>query len=134
MVSVSFSCRRLVAVVTIVGVALLIAGCGSDQPALAPVKGKVTLDGQPLTGESIIFRPADGGRQSLAVLDEQGGYELIYMRDIKGASLGTHRVLIGTASDGSPEERVPAKYNRETMLEVNVQKGENDLDFKLESS
>jgi hypothetical protein len=34
-----------------------LAGCGGKQPPLAPVTGKVAMDGQPLTAGSIVFHP-----------------------------------------------------------------------------
>lgn len=117
-------------------------GCG-DGLGLAPVKGTVTLDGQPLAGAEVIFRPADG-RPSLGVTDAEGKYELRYDTDLLGALPGKHKVSISTGGEaaetgsedagGKKVERLPAQYNKQTTLEVDVDRSKRDpIDFKLES-
>lgn len=114
--------------------AITSAGCrSSDLPDLAEVSGTVTLDGKPLAGATVIFQPVEGGRSSQGRTDASGRYELVYLRDIEGAIVGQHEVSITTFSEESPEERVPAKYNRQTELLVEVAPGaENELNFELE--
>jgi hypothetical protein len=52
----------------------LTAGCGSGQ---AKVSGRVLLDGKPLPGGWLTFRPAPGKQRSVAVMiDETGHYEV----------------------------------------------------------
>ncbi|MFM7070833.1 MAG: hypothetical protein ACKO38_03440, partial [Planctomycetota bacterium] len=34
-----------------------LVGCGGNQPPLAPVTGKVAMDGKPLTAGAIVFHP-----------------------------------------------------------------------------
>ncbi len=121
----------LVAMLGIVG---LVIGCGGsgDRPELAPVEGLVTLDSQPLAGATIVFRP-ESGKASRGVTDAEGRYELIYLRDIKGAKLGKHTVTITTASEASPEERLPERYNRKTELTEQVDADTDSIDFPLKS-
>jgi hypothetical protein len=109
------------------------AGCSqsSTRPELAPVKGRVTLDGQPLAGALVLFRAESGGRSSRATTGNDGRYELVYLRDVKGAQLGKHTVKITTAMEGSPHERVPAKYNKNSVLTVEVPCPDNTADFTL---
>jgi hypothetical protein len=122
-----------------------IAGCGGgDGPRLAPVEGTVTLDGQPLAGASVVFQP-EHGRPSVGETDDAGRYKLDYTRDKPGAMLGKHRVSISTFREADPDaddpahrkgqpERVPAKYNVETTLEVEVTAGRKEpIDFPLDS-
>jgi hypothetical protein len=121
-------------------------GCGDapdDTPETGHVTGKVTLDGQAVEGARIYFRPNDGGQTSEAVTDAEGKYELRYKREMMGAKLGMHKVVITTlvedqlADDASvikgKPESIPAKYNAETTLTAEVKAGENPIDFPLES-
>lgn len=120
----------------------LFAGCGNGM-GVVPVEGTITLDGQPLEGAEVIFRPADG-RPSLGVTDSQGKYTLRYDTDMMGALTGKHKVSISTSGEaaqtgsedgpsGPKVERVPAQYNKQTTLEVDVVSGGGPQDFKLES-
>jgi hypothetical protein len=119
-------------VVTLVGM----AGCGRGDPPpleLGTVTGTVTLDGKPLPRAVVKFTPSiDGGRTSVGVTDVAGRYALEYTATTKGANVGVHEVRISTAAlDGSPNERVPAKFNSETTLSADVRSGENVFDFAL---
>lgn len=124
------------------GPLVFVAGCGNGL-GLASVEGTVTLDGAPLEGAEVIFRPVDG-RPSLGVTDASGKYTLRYDTDQMGALQGKHKVSISTAGDaaqsgsedgasGGKVERVPAQYNKRTTLEVDVASGGGPVDFKLES-
>ncbi len=111
-----------------------LAGCTrNDRPALASVHGKVTLQGRPLPGASIVFQP-DDGKSSHAVTDEQGRYELVYLPGANGAVIGRHRVTITTATEEAPDERLPARYHRESELIREVTSGDNPIDFDLQPS
>ena len=107
------------------------AATKTDRPPLAPVSGTVTLDGQPLPKAAVTFRPAEG-RASRGFTDEKGHYELIYIRDIRGAQIGSHTVTITTRSETVAEEMVPEIYNKETTLTREVEgKSNNVIDFDL---
>ena len=118
-----------------VAIGLAVSGCStSDQPPLGTVRGKVTLDGQPLAGAIVVFSPVAEGRQSFAETSAEGEYELIYFRDTRGAIVGRHTVRITTANEESPDERVPARYNAETTLTFDVKPGRNNAPpFELTS-
>jgi len=118
---------------------LLLAGCGSEGD-LARVKGKVTLNGEPLEGAIVQFQPtAEDGSPSAGKTDANGRYELMYTFDTPGAMPGEHIVSIRTAAayyeeedgDDQPQERVPAKYNSRTTLRRTVKPGRNTFDFDL---
>lgn len=113
---------------------ICLAGCsGSDQPELGQVRGQITLDGKPLAGASVRFAPMGEARGSRGLTDEQGNYELAYLRDIQGAALGKHKVTITTATEDQPAERLPARYNTASTLSVDVAPGNNIHDFALTS-
>ncbi len=107
------------------------AGCGGSAPQVAPVHGRVTLDGQPLPDASVVFKESDrspsGGRT-----DKNGNYQLIYKRGVIGAFIGTNRVSIleDTQVTHRPQ-RVPARYNQNSELQHEVKPGDNEINFDL---
>lgn len=111
----------------------IIGGCGGvgDQPDIGTVAGTVTLDGKPLADAEIIFQH-ENKRFSHAATDANGQYELTYIRDIKGAAVGKHRVVI-KARDARRRQIVPLKYNANTTLTAEVKPGQNTFDFALTS-
>lgn len=111
---------------------LLAAGCGDDgRPPLAEVRGTVTLDGKPLAGAGVAFK-LEGARASVGWTDDDGKYELTFLRDIRGAAIGTHKVIVSTADEETPE-RLPARYNSQSTLTREVKPGKNVIDFELHS-
>ena len=136
---------RWVSGLTLTVAAVLVSGCGprSDLPEVAPVKGKVTLDGKPMVLARIYFSPEGGGQSSEAVTNASGEYELVYKRDIMGAKIGKHTVRITTyeapeVTDdgkvvGGKPELVPSQYNANSTLQKEVVAGENVFDFPLTS-
>ncbi len=136
---------------------LHLTGCGgpSDQPDLGQVTGTITLDGDPLPRTSVMFQP-ENGRPATGITDEEGHYELTYIRETKGTKIGKNLVQIGGIEESEDEEdavafdadgepitqasaqpiikpKIPVKYNLRSELEVDVQPGENTFDFDLES-
>jgi hypothetical protein len=113
---------------------LLLSGCGGDKPALGVVCGTVTLDGRPLAGACVIFEPMTSSRASMGWTDAQGKYELVYIRDEKGAKVGANRVRITAAkSKANLPELLPPRYNAQTTLQEDVKAGKNEIDFPLTS-
>jgi hypothetical protein len=104
-----------------------ILGCKSNSTRnLAEVEGTITLDGEPLFGAEVIFRPTEG-RPSLGKTDSNGKYRLRYSTEKMGALIGTHTVTISSWEDESgdedstsPKEKVPAEYNTHTTLSAEV--------------
>lgn len=124
--------------------ALVTAGCGPGGPDIAGVKGKVTMDGEPLADASVIFVPVAGGRPAAARTDAEGNYELNFSGGRKGTIPGMNKVQITTelgtyeGDDGkmipARPETVPMEYNTQSTLEVNVVDGQmNEANFDLKS-
>lgn len=120
--------------------ALLLAGCAKSGPELAPVGGRVTLDGQPMLAARLVFQPEANGSPSYGSTDRDGRYELGYKRGQKGAKIGWHTVRITSdlprAAGGkiSPSQVLPARYNEQSELRREVKSDdENRFDFKLTS-
>jgi len=115
-------------------------GC-SHGPELAPVTGRVSMDGRPLDLAEISFEPIQG-RASHAMTEKDGRYELHYTRDKMGGLVGSHTVRIKsltelTGPNGQSIVRpqlVPDRYNTKTELHTEVERGKtNVIDFDLKS-
>ena len=144
---------------TLVAIALMmITGCGRTLPETAPVEGRVTLDGKPLTTGAIMFFPEEG-RPATGVIDADGSFRLTTFTAYDGALPGRHTVtieadeVVQVAAPRSYEEEiqqgqqgarptigklryiVPAKYgNRATSgltAEVIAQPEINRIDFNI---
>ncbi|HET6572815.1 MAG TPA: hypothetical protein VFG68_04375 [Fimbriiglobus sp.] len=91
------------------GSAALLSGCGGG-PDIAPVSGRVTMDGKPLANVYVTFQPNPGkdvenaGRGSVGVTDADGRFTLTYEGGRSGAVVGKHIVRITPVQ---PEDNVP---------------------------
>lgn len=123
--------------------AVALSGC-HNQPAGPPrgaVHGTVTLDGKPIARGTIDFAPTDPTAGPASGLPLQDGR---YASEAKGAVVGKSRVEIRAPRDSNQPrgdgdgkrnyvEAIPARYNAQTTLEVDVQAGDNTFDFALKS-
>jgi hypothetical protein len=129
--------KSLCGMVALWGILVMMSAGGCNQstrPELGFVHGKVTLDGKPVKGAGVGFRPETGARESTGSTDADGNYTLHYIREINGAAIGWHAVRISTGDipRGIPE-LVPEKYNTKSKLRKEVVAGENEIDFALTS-
>jgi len=117
--------------------------------------GVVKLDGNPLSNAVVIFEDMDGSF-SFGKTDEKGRYSLQFDSETAGVKPGektvrisTGKKLVGAAGvdesdpDGTREdengktvkvvnnETVPAKYNTQSELQVEVTNEESSYDFDL---
>lgn len=134
--------------------ALLMAGCGpsADLPEVVPVSGTVTLDGEPLSGATVVFIPtgSTAGRAAQGGTDATGRYELS-SGEQKGAPAGEFKVVVQkwVMPDGSDfkggemspleagaQEKLPARYSSEeaTELKATVPGGGGTIDFDLKTN
>jgi hypothetical protein len=127
---------------------VLAAGCGHDEPALAPVRGRVFYRGSLLTGGSIVFTPdADrGGQGPLARGDIRADGSFTLSADGRpGAAPGWHRVSVVSfeapptkppgADFADVHSLLPRKYAAPDLsgLDAFVKPDEdNVIDFHLE--
>ena len=125
-----------------VGFSTLLAGCSGRPRNVAPVKGKVTLGGQPLADALVTFSPVASGSPSSGRTNSNGEYELVYTRGVKGAEKGEHTVNISTFVFGNPDgdppttevpEKVPYIYHEgDKKPKATVNSGANEINFDLE--
>jgi hypothetical protein len=135
-------------ILAIAALALISApGCSPDGRRVA-VSGTITLDGEPLESGSILFVPIEGTMSPSAGSDiVEGDYDVARAR---GPKAGIFRVEIrsqrksGRKVQAPPPaakgvlaeewiEAVPARYNRESTLRIELQSGDNPLNFDLKS-
>ena len=98
------------------------------------------MDGDPLPNVVVHFVPENGGRESAGMTDENGKYQAIYLPKVMGVKLGKQKVMIAAFinDETDREERkalrkIPAKYNAETTLSVEIKPGKNVCNFELTS-
>ncbi len=116
----------------------LLIGCSakpSGMPAVAPVTGTVTLNGEPLAGASVIFQ-SESGHSSMGTTDSTGSYQLTAPGNQKGAVIGLNKVKINSKLDAPPgpnwKDPIPARYNSASELSAQVNAGQNSFNFALE--
>jgi hypothetical protein len=117
--------------------AILMVGC--EKPNIGTVTGTITVDGSPAKGGSIAFFPVD--RKS-----STAGSEIVDGKYAAKVALGAAKIeirvpkvigekkLYNTADSPKKEilaESLPAKYNDQTELKLDVQPGENRQDYSL---
>lgn len=111
---------------------VLFGGCGTNGPQVAPVHGRITLDGQPLALADILFQPEGGQRPSTGRADADGRYELVYKRGQEGALVGTHSVHISVSGEMVKNPPViAAKFNTQSELRCEVKPGPNEFNFDV---
>lgn len=122
---------------------LFTIGCSGDAasgPPRATVRGKITLDGAPVTGGEIRFRPAAEGAETSVMISADGSYQIDLLEN--GPVVGPNKVFIEwyrptdeKNDQGNPifEPAIPAKYNTKTTLAVEMKAGKNEHNFNLES-
>ena len=129
---------------------LAFSGCsgGGDKYDRLPFSGTVTLDGQPLASGYIIFVPKSGQPTQSTGMINGGKFEVPKKA---GTVTGKYSVAIfsgadsstGNAAAGTPEaeaaakknkgERVPRKYNVDSILTVEIEPGKDNV-FPFELS
>ncbi len=119
------------AFVAVLGTSLGCSKHGSDMPDLGTVHGTITLDGKPLAGVSIYFKP-DLGRQSIAKSDAEGNYEAFYLIDEKGVKVGPCTATVEWGPDDSGPA-IPAKYRSQSELKFDVKSGKNTFNIEMKS-
>lgn len=121
-------------------------GCGgsSGEFKVAPVKGKVIFNGQPVTSGSIHFRPVavqgakEGmqGKPASGQIQSDGTFVLTTFRQGDGAIVGKHEVSYIPATGGAETyEQQPEKSPYLGLVpkekEVEVKPGTNEITIEL---
>lgn len=117
-----------------------------SQVGLKATSCHVRLDGKPLQGATVTYVPekfmGSSVRPASGVSDQNGGVSLVVEGEkIPGVQPGFYRVQV-SKKNASGQELIPARYNQDTILGIEVSprknrrlgvKEEVDGDFKLTS-
>jgi hypothetical protein len=107
---------------------LVLSGCGGGDVSMAPVSGRVTMQGQPVRNVFVVFhpQPTDGSvvaptRPAMGQVDDDGRYELSTKVQGDGAAVGTHRVsIVAVNRNARPPGNVKPDYQVDVRSEPNV--------------
>lgn len=112
-----------------------------SKAGLVQVGGTVRLGGKPLPGAVVIFENTENGTFSYGRTGEAGRYTLMFDSVKPGVTKGRKTVRIKTAGsvgEGDPDARaaakevVPACYNSQSTLTVDVTADSQATDFDLD--
>jgi hypothetical protein len=110
--------------------AVLVPGCGGER--VAPVKGRVVFNGQPVKEAALTFSPTsaenqlDAGTPATGFTDQQGYFELSTFTKNDGALVGTHSVNVVI------DDTNPAKCKRHKGLTLEVKPGSNEFTIEMD--
>jgi hypothetical protein len=111
-------------------VAALLPGCGGER--LAPVKGRVVFNGQPVKEAAITFSPTSGenrleaGTPATGFTEPDGTFVLSTFSKEDGALVGTHSVNVVL------DDTNPAKCKRHKGLTLEVKPGSNEFTIEMD--
>jgi len=109
-----------------------VAGCAKSGPQIAPVHGRVMLDGKPLNFADVTFQPDDSQRISSGQTGPDGKYELAYKRGQRGAIVGPHTVRISVSHENVRNPPIiAARFDTKSELQREVKAGDNEFDFEV---
>ena len=107
--------RRLIALGVLGLVGIVFAGCGSGGVGLVGAKGKVLYKGQPVSGASVTFKPANGPL-ALGLTDANGEFTMS-TGGRPGVVVGEHEVSITkvAATPAAPTPMTPEDMRKMAM-------------------
>ena len=116
---------------------LLISGCSASNENT--VTGIVAIDGKPAERGSITFFPVDGQSRTTGTKIEGGKYTANVPAGMQRIEIHVPKVVgrkkLYNAPDSPLEditdESLPAKYNTQSELQLEVKPGANQKDFEL---
>lgn len=145
---VYFLIRMTLPAIALAALTVAMVGCGSSGPERAPIRGRVTVAGQPLASGRILFTPVaptEGPATSARIVN--GEYTI---ERKEGPLVGKNRIEIedDIATDFAlddeaayaqramtrtlPRSIVPPQYNRQSQITIEVQSGdENAFDLDI---
>ena len=116
---------------------LAVPGCQRD--TTAELSGTIMVDGKPLEKGSIGFAPADGNGQTAGGEVMAGKYSVKVPIGLMKVEIRYPKVVGKKKDYDAPggkfydlfDESLPAKYNDETQLTLEIKSGKNQKDWDL---
>ncbi|QDU59506.1 hypothetical protein Pan216_03350 [Planctomycetes bacterium Pan216] len=108
----------------------LLLGCGaSHAPGTYLVRGKVTLDGEPVEKGSVVLDPKDGSGSAAMGGVEHGTFEFRAPPGEKIVRFAAHRETMEKDEYGEKVvvSIIPDKYNGQSVLTATIAEEENEL-------
>jgi len=127
--------RPVSAHLVLLAVVLTVAGCGPKPPALYPVSGTVTLDGQPLSEGTVYFKTVETGTVDSAPV-KLGKFEGKAIEGKRRVEVAAYRMIPVPGQMGGevPQSMIARRYNTESTLTAEVTAaGPNTYEFKVQS-
>ncbi len=97
---------------------------------MGDVEGVITLDGEPLPGVTILFKPKVG-RQSRAKSDENGKYKAMYLIDEPGVKAGPDCNVTVEWDTGDSGPAIPAEWGPGAGKKMEVKPGKNEFNIDM---
>jgi hypothetical protein len=118
----------------------LVPGCAD--PNEATVSGTITIDGTPPKEGSIAFFPVDGQSRTTGAKIVDGKYTAAVpigkaKVEIRVSKVVGQRKLYDTPNSETQsilQEMLPAKFNNQSELQLEVKSGRNEQDFELKTN
>ena len=129
-----FDCLKRTMLIAGVFAVSTLSGCGGsgDQPDLGSVSGVVTLDGKPVVGVNVVFKP-DVGRAAAGNTNAEGKFTLQYLDGVDGCKLGPNTVGFDWPPGAANTVSIPTKYNDSAAFKFDIKTGANTCDLTMES-
>ena len=118
------------------------SGCGGSRLGTVPVKGKVTINGQPVKKGTVFFQPVDAakGRPARSGIKPDGSYAASSLDNDQAIGPGEYKVLLmpPAMEVGSPAGKasIPQKYRdaNTSGLTITVPYGGGPITYDIEMS
>lgn len=135
--------QRALQVLSLVGAAILITGCGGS--GLTPLTGTVKVDGAPLTGATgaVLFTPVGGGPTAGGGIKADGTYT-VTSGSQAGLAPGEYLISVSASKPANPHNTevaeipkpmIPVRYAdpKTSELKVTISSGTKTHDIDLKS-
>ena len=115
---------------------VLVAGCSKGKP-VGDVQGKVTVNGQPLAEGAVRFIPVNGDTSATGGLIRDGAFRVEVPVAKQRVEISSNMVdqektpPNATADQIVMKSLVPARYNSQSNVTLDVVSGVNEVEYKL---
>lgn len=132
--------RAIICSIVALSALALSPGCSTGPPT-GTVTGEVTFDGQPLKEGRIAFLPVDGQSPTAGTTIRDGKFETQVPVTKMRVEINANKVIGKRKAYDTPQspvvdevvELIPARYNTESELTLDVKRGSQKEDYHLKS-